>query len=207
MELNIEKLNEFIAKLTSYSSNVCVDNQYQNKLQISNLKYYLYNMSLVNPNILFVGEAPGYQGCALTGIPFTSEFIIKTHKATNMLQRCIANGEKKEPTATIVWEILGQKEIEGKLVIKPLLWNIFPFHPIKNGCITTNRKPSVKETDIGLEYLYDLLKLFPSIEKIYAVGHSAANKLQYHPKFAGYIRHPSNGGKQKFKEAIDKIYL
>ena len=95
MELNIEKLNEFIAKLTSYSSNGCVDNQYQNKLQISNLKYYLYNMSLLNPNILFVGEAPGYQGCALTGIPFTSEFIIKTHKATNMLQRCIANGEKK----------------------------------------------------------------------------------------------------------------
>ena len=79
MELNIEKLNEFIDKLTSYSSNVCVDNQYQNKLQISNLKYYLYNMSLLKPNILFVGEAPGYQGCALTGIPFTSEFIIKTH--------------------------------------------------------------------------------------------------------------------------------
>ena len=58
MELNIEKLNGFIAKLTSYSSNICVDNQYQNKLQISNLKYYLSNMSLLNPNILFVGEAP-----------------------------------------------------------------------------------------------------------------------------------------------------
>ena len=43
-----------------------------------NLNLYLENMKKIAPKILLLGEAPGYNGCGLTGIPFTSEKIIAT---------------------------------------------------------------------------------------------------------------------------------
>lgn len=207
MSLNKIKLKKFLNKLISYPSDNKVDNQYKNKIQIQNLKMYLENMDLIKPNIVFIGEAPGYQGCAITGIPFTSEYIISSNRNSLALQNCVTNGLKKEPTATIMWSILGEKEKQGVLCKMPLMWNIFPFHPINNGIMTTNRKPNSNETLYGVNLLNDLLDLFPSIEKIYAVGMVATEKIKNHPKFAGTLRHPSNGGKQKFKDGIEKIYL
>lgn len=37
-----------------------------------NLADYLRLMARREPTLLLVGEAPGYRGCRLTGIPFTS---------------------------------------------------------------------------------------------------------------------------------------
>lgn len=206
MFLDKNKLDAFIYKLIEYPCTFTIDNQYKNKLQVNNLKMYLENMSLLKPNILLVGEAPGYKGCAITGVPFTSEYIINSCKSFDIFKGCIVKGNKKEPTATMVWDALIEKEKEGKLLIKPLMWNIFPFHPINNGCISTNRRPTSKESELGLKILYELLELFPSIEKIYAIGGAASDKLKNHPKFISTLRHPSNGGKKKFKEGIDTIY-
>ena len=41
-----------------------------------NLRYYLYEMQILNPKSLFIGEAPGRWGCFLTGVPFTDEYTI-----------------------------------------------------------------------------------------------------------------------------------
>ena len=206
MALNQIKLEKFINNLITYSDSNKVDNQYKKDIQVNNLKRYFENMYLIQPSILLVGEAPGYQGCAITGVPFTSEFILITHRDCDALNGCNALGNKKEPTATMVWGVLDEKEKEGKLFSKPLMWNIFPFHPIKAGDIHTNRKPSDEECVYGYNVLNDLLALFPTIEKIYAIGKAADKKLNGHPKYAGALRHPSNGGKKEFVEGINKIY-
>lgn len=207
MFLDKIKLENFLKKLTAYSSSDKVDNQYKKEVQIKNFKRYLENMYSIHPTLLLVGEAPGYQGCAITGVPFTSEFIINSHKTSCELEECTVLGTKKEPTSTIVWGILDEKEKEGKLSAKPLMWNIFPFHPIKDGNVKTNRRPSDNECTYGFDILNELLDLFPSIEKVYAAGGAAAERIKCHSKYKGMLRYPSNGGKQKFKEGIDKIYL
>ena len=207
MPLNKIKLENFINKLSGYSIINEVDNQYKNDIPTKNLAKYFENMHLLEPSILLVGEAPGYQGCAITGIPFTSEFIISTHNTSGALNGCLAIGTKKEPTATMVWGILDELLKSEKLPTKPLMWNIFPFHPIKDGNINTNRKPNKEECVYGFNVLNELLDLFPTIEKIYAIGTVANKILNTHPKYVGMLRHPSNGGKRKFKEGMYNIFL
>lgn len=206
VDLDKSKLDVFINKLVDYSNSDKVDNQYKNVLQRNNLINYLNNMYQSQPTILLVGEAPGYKGCRLTGIPFTSEYIISTHKELKVFTGCYVDGKQSEKTATIVWDILFEKEKDGKLILLPLLWNIFPFHPINNGCQMMNRKPTKEERELGFSILNELLELFPSIDKIYAVGKSAESMLvkSKNVKYAGTLRHPSHGGKKEFIEGIKK---
>ena len=209
MGLDQSNLDAFINKLIDYSNSDKVDNQYKNELQRNNLINYLNNMYQSKPTILLVGEAPGYKGCGITGIPFTSEYIISTHKELEVFAGCYVDGNQSENTATIVWEILIEEGKNGKPSSLPLLWNIFPFHPINNGCIMMNRNPNISECELGLIFLNDLLVLFPTIDKIYAVGKSAESMLvkSKNAKYAGTLRHPSYGGKKEFIEGIKKIYL
>lgn len=75
------KLEGFIDKLATAPQLNNVFNQYskdirENALRRYNLALYLKSMCELKPKVLFAGEAPGYHGCRLTGIPFTSEYII-----------------------------------------------------------------------------------------------------------------------------------
>lgn len=51
-------------------------NSIDSQIRRNNLKLYLTKMKDLNPSIMILGEAPGYKGCGLTGIPFTSERIV-----------------------------------------------------------------------------------------------------------------------------------
>lgn len=205
--MNQNQLQHFINKLISFPQSSTVTNQYLNETQLSNLKQYLSNLDQLSPTILFVGEAPGYKGCRISGIPFTSEYIIHTHQSSGVLAGCKALGNQKEASASIIWQKLDELDELGKLKPPPLIWNIFPFHPHKNGINQSNRKPLTSEVQVGLTFLDDLINLFPSIKHIYAIGKVSANIIHILPQYKGIIRHPANGGKKQMNIDMDHIFV
>lgn len=152
----MKKLKAFVEELAATEVTPGVCNQYSyehaaNAIRRGNLYIYLQQMQEINPEIMLVGEAPGYRGCRLTGVPFTSEHLLMNNmKGLNMFgkqngYRLAAEKEKlmKETTATIIWETLIQ------LDIMVLSWNAFPFHPHRQDNELSNRTPLRKELLIG----------------------------------------------------------
>ena len=123
--------------------------------------------------ILLVGEAPGYRGARVSGIPFTSE-------------RQLTGAGPAEATATIVQRVLAELGI-GESV---LLWNVVPTHP---GTATSNRRPSQAELDAGLLFL----RALAAGRRVVAVGRVAEHALGVHG-----IRHPSHGGAKSFRAGL-----
>src|SRR5882757_784285 len=62
------------------------------------------------PQYILVGEAPGYQGCKVSGIPFTSERLMMegTIARIDPQERRLSTRPRpwSEPSATIVWGTL-----------------------------------------------------------------------------------------------------
>jgi uracil-DNA glycosylase len=123
--------------------------------------------------LLLVGEAPGYRGARISGIPFTSE-------------RQLTGTGPAEATATIVRRALRELCIEDDV----LCWNIVPTHP---GTETSNRLPTKREIDGGIQFARHLA----NGRTVVAVGRLAAGAMQ-----AEYIRHPSHGGARAFREGL-----
>ena len=107
-----------------------------------------------------------------------------------------------EASATIVWEAL-----EKHASRLPLIWNAFPFHPHRPGNIQSNRPPKISELKLGASFLKNLLKLFPSVSQVVAVGNRADESLTRQGISHLKIRHPSHGGKQEFIAGLKEIYL
>jgi uracil-DNA glycosylase len=125
--------------------------------------------------LLLVGEALGYRGGRVSGLPFTSE-------------RQLTGAGPAEATATIVHRILAALGLEEEV----LLWNAVPTHP---GTAVSNRPPTRREIEQGLPFLERLV----SGRYVVAVGRVAAAATG-----APYVRHPSRGGAQAFRAALER---
>lgn len=146
-------------------------NQYRDERLAQRLERYLE--SRVDAPVLLVGEAAGYRGARVSGIPFTSE-------------RQLTGEAPGEATATIVHRVLAELDIEEHV----LLWNVVPTHP---GTAATNRPPTRREVEAGLPYARELARK----RRVLAVGRIAEAAL------AGlYVRHPSHGGAAAFRETL-----
>jgi uracil-DNA glycosylase len=126
--------------------------------------------------ILLVGEAPGYRGARVSGIPFTSE-------------RQLTGAGPAEASATIVRRVLAELGLEERV----LCWNVVPTHP---GTLRSNRRPTTREVSGGLPFLEQLA----AGRRTIAVGRVA------HAVVGGpYVRHPSHGGAAAFAAALSDL--
>ncbi len=200
----MSNIQKYIEVLSVRESSSTVFNFYQSRRVANNLKHYLEVMiSHKGKRILLVGEAPGYKGCKITGIPFTSGEVIRTsrHPILEKVRNSIYLSKvESENTATIVWEYLEKKKSA------PLFWNSFPFHPHPKGNPDRNRLPNKKEIKEGISYLASLAEIYqPDI--VAGIGHSGecSAKQAFPEKRIKYIRHPSFGGKSDFIDGMNKI--
>src|SRR6266705_2723755 len=139
-------------------------NQYaESKLLQQRLRDYLRARS--DCELVLVGEAAGYRGARVSGIPFTSE-------------RQLTGAGPAEATATIVHRVLAKLGVSDDV----LLWNVVPTHP---GDATSNRRPTRAEVEAAAPFLDELTRGRTAI----AVGRLAAEVLDVR-----YVRHPSHGG-------------
>ena len=123
--------------------------------------------------LLLVGEAPGYRGARVSGVPFTSE-------------RQLTGVGPAEATATIVRAVLAELGLEDEA----LCWNAVPTHP---GTETSNRHPTRTEIDAGGQFLQRLA----GGRRVLAIGRVAAAATG-----APYVRHPSHGGAGEFRAGL-----
>jgi uracil-DNA glycosylase len=126
--------------------------------------------------MLLVGEAAGYRGARVSGLPFTS-------------QRQLTGSGPAEATATIVHRTLAELGLEESV----LLWNVVPTHPHRPGEPASNRRPTRVEVDASLPFLEALA----ARRRTLAVGRLAAATLG-----AQYVRHPSHGGAKAFRAGL-----
>jgi uracil-DNA glycosylase len=190
-------ISNLLAILEEYPDSRTVENPYRHEPQRENLRAYF--RALVQwpcSGDLLVGEAPGYAGCALTGIPFTSEAVIRNSRhpfIRRLRPRLRVAGTQSEQTATIIWNYLSERSAV------PALWNIFPFHLHPPDKPLGNCTPMPEEAQFGCEIL-DRVTAWLGPKRILAVGKTAFDTLTRckHPLLAGYIRHPANGGKAGF---------
>jgi len=125
---------------------------------------------------LLVGEAPGYRGARVSGLPFTSE-------------RQLTGAGAAEASATIVRRTLAELGLEEDT----LCWNVVPTHP---GSETANRHPTRAEIADGIGFLDRLSRG----RRVIAVGRIAEAATG-----ADYVRHPSHGGAEAFRTGLPRF--
>jgi uracil-DNA glycosylase len=150
-------------------------NQYRDgpRAPLLRLRLVDYLEEHVHARTLLVGEAPGYRGARVSGIPFTSE-------------RQLAGAGLAEATASILRLTLAELGMGDDV----LLWNVVPTHP---GTATSNRRPTREEIAAGAVFAAELARG----RQLVAVGRVAHGALGGH-----YVRHPSHGGARAFRAGL-----
>jgi hypothetical protein len=154
-----------------------------------------------DPIMILVGEAPGYQGCRFSGVPFTSERLIINGRIPRITEPGRLTDRElsfTEPSATVVWGMLDELSIEDRVV----MWNAFSWHPHKPGNPYSNRAPSRSELIAGLTVLRGVLKHFSGIPVV-PVGRKAEGSLRdLGIEAKPWVNHPSRSGAPLFREQL-----
>ena len=152
-------------------------NQYRDPRLQARLGGYLSERK--NAPIVLVGEAAGYRGARVSGIPFTSE-------------RQLTGAGPAEASATIVHRVLAELGIEDDV----LLWNVVPTHPHEPDRPYTNRRPTRAEVEASTPLLEGVARG----RRLIAVG-----RLAQEVTGGPYVRHPSHGGAAAFAEGLCRL--
>jgi uracil-DNA glycosylase family 4 len=151
-------------------------NQYTgSELLRTRLRAYLE--ARADAEVVLVGEAAGYRGARVSGLPFTSE-------------RQISGRGPAEASATVVHRVLAELGLEEAV----LLWNVVPTHP---GTPSSNRRPAREEVEAARPFLEEVTEG----RRVVAVGRLAAAALD-----APYVRHPAHGGAASFSEGLRSYF-
>ncbi len=207
---NISSLIDSLAqtKLSADAYNQYAPGDPNNDLRRHNLRLYFEQILARQPSMLFVGEAPGYRGCRVTGVPLVSRKIlmegIPELKMFGAARGYVSptdpgfeniNGEQ---SATIVWNTLRDYGVV------PMIWGTFPFHPHQPGKPLTNRAPRRDEVAVGKVFLQQVLTL-ADFKQVVAVGNVAEGALNSLGIACVKVRHPAQGGKNDFVRGIQEV--
>lgn len=189
------KVREILDLIISKQDFPNVRNLYaESEPKCQNLMRYFNLLFWKKPEYLFLGEAPGEKGCARTGIPFTSERILRCRKYGAFFQSAqfIVEGKETERSSTVFWGSV------SKLSRPVVAWNTFPLHP------NNNREPEPAEIEWGMTILSLVKDLFPGI-KIVSVGDPAKSALwKLGIKTMGHLTHPVLA--HKFRSDFDELF-
>ena len=153
-------------------------NQYASSLTLrQRLSEYLWRRA--DSPIILIGEAAGYRGARVSGLPFTSE-------------RQLTGSGPAEASATIVHRVLRELGVEEDV----LLWNVVPTHPHRPGEPASNRRPNAAEIEAARPFLDELTHG----RMVVPVGRVAEAVLEREG-----IRHPSHGGAVAFREGLARL--
>jgi hypothetical protein len=163
-----------------------------------NLRQYLQCFE-EPPRLFLLLEAPGPWGCRFSGVPVTSESQLTD---TDFPIDGTATSQKDTPiteySASIFWRVL-----------RPyfphfFVWNSLPLHPHDAGeplSIRTPRRSEVREWHELLDALLEVL----NPDRTVGVGRKGERALNEVGADPTYVRHPSQGGANKFKAGMKSI--
>lgn len=166
-------MKDFVGRLASARIGGTFNQYASSSLMRDRLRLYLEARG--RAEVVLVGEAAGYRGARISGIPFTSE-------------RQLTGSGPAEASATIVHRVLAKLGLEEDV----LLWNVVPTHP---GTESSNRAPRRDEVEAALPFLEEVLRGRAAI----AVGRVAAAATG-----AAYVRHPAHGGAAAFEAGLER---
>ncbi|GAA1805187.1 uracil-DNA glycosylase [Agromyces neolithicus] len=187
------------------STNFFDDTRPDNAIRRNNLARYLEQLAERRPTTLLVGEAPGYRGMAITGVPFTNTTRLRRGVPRFALFGTAQgyeipddSGIAAEPTATVMWNALVE------LDFLPVLWSAYPLHPHRPGDPRSNRTPSSAEAREWSWSWRTLMDLF-SIRSVVAVGNVSRDTLARAGLSVPHVRHPAHGGRERFTQGLREL--
>jgi uracil-DNA glycosylase len=202
-------IDQLIADLARAQVAADTTNQYAddgtpgNSTRRANLRRMLEHALATGPDLLLVGEAPGYNGARRTGVPFTSERILLAgveppgiYGSARGFALATDDGRiSAEQTATLVWREM------AALGLFAVGWNAYPFHPHRPDNPQSNRTPRAAEVRAGQPFLAQAGALFAGVPLV-AMGNTAARALTLLGLPYTKVRHPAQGGARLFAEQL-----
>ena len=186
-------------------------NIYRNVVRCKNLIRWISTFDGNSQSAIFVGEAPGRDGGAITGIPFVSPMVLTSAddpwdefgSKTTYLLPVGQDANHRERTATRFWKHVPSYFSD---LPRPLTWNIYPFWPfaVGKGGKRINRAPTKDEIAFGSEWLVRTIDMYPDAQVV-AVGVKAQDTLESVGIDAPLVPHPSRGSDEKLINRLQSV--
>ena len=166
------------------------------------LRSYLSAAESIGVDTIWMGRDLGYRGGRRTGVALTDEHHLP--ELSRFYPGCQSEQVTFGPaiaerTAAEIWNVLRVIEV------RPLLWNVFPFHPHEEDLPFTNRRFTSSELAEAEALNHELINWL-RIRRIVAIGQDAAQYAQRFGVQVTTVRHPSYGGVREFRSGMSEIY-